>query len=79
MPHYYFHLHEQAGTVKDPEGRALENAASARDHAVIAARSIMSENVLTGFLDLSDYVEITDELGDLVLVVSFEEAVTCIM
>jgi hypothetical protein len=75
MSRYFFHLHDRAGKVVDPEGRALESVASARNHAVTAARAVISDDVLTGVLDLSGYIEVTDELGGMVMVVHFEEAV----
>lgn len=75
MPRYFFHLHDRAGRLEDPEGRALESIASARNHAVTTARAMISDDVLTGILDLSGYVEVTDDLGKTVLILHFEEAV----
>ena len=59
----------------DPEGRLLEDLASARNYAVTAARQIISDDVLSGVLDLSGYVEVTDEIGNTMLIVRFEEAI----
>jgi hypothetical protein len=75
MSRYFFHVHDRGGTVVDPEGQPLEDLASARKHAVTAARQLISEDVLCGAFDLSGYVEITDEIGDTVLIVRFEEAI----
>jgi hypothetical protein len=75
MFRYFFHVHDRGGTVIDPEGLPLEDLAAARNYAVAAARQIISDDLLSGVFDLSGYVEVTDEVGNTVLIVRFEEAI----
>jgi hypothetical protein len=76
VPHYYFHVHNSIGFVEDEEGRELPDEASARVEAVKGIRSILSEDVLGGVLDLKGRIDVVEE-GDArpALTVAFEEAV----
>ena len=75
MAQYFFHLHERSGVLPDAEGETLESVTSARNRAVAAARSVISADVIGGVLDLSGFIEVTDEQGRIVLILHFEEAV----
>jgi len=79
MQRYYFHLHDRTGNVCDPEGRLFETVAAARGYAVYAARSIMSGDVLEGIFDPNGSVEVTDERGNRVFTLRFDEAVVRVM
>lgn len=75
MPRYLFHVFNDDRTV-DCEGKLLPDLASARENAKEAARSIMADELRTiGRINLSHWVEIEDENGDMT-VVTFGEAVT---
>ena len=76
MPRYYFTVHDSGGTAVDDFGLELPDIASARNEAVAGARSMMSDGVRHGELDLSAYIEIEDferlHLGR----VTFREAIS---
>lgn len=75
MPRYLFHVFNDDRTV-DCEGKLLPDLASARESAKEGARSIMADELRTiGRINLSHWVEIEDENGDMT-VVTFGEAVT---
>lgn len=74
MPHYFFHLHECADALIDPEGKELPDAVAAHRHAVQEARHIMSAEVLEGRLCLACHFEIHDADQALVKLVPFREA-----
>lgn len=76
MPHFYFHICNGKGFVEDEEGRELPGAEAARATALIEAREVMSHDMRTGELDLSSFIEVEDEAGNLLFTVLFEEAVT---
>lgn len=75
MPHYFLHQRNEI-YVPDDEGEDFADLRAARDKAVIGTRSILSEEVKTGSLDLRGAIEIADESGAIVAVVPFEEIVT---
>ncbi|TMJ20275.1 MAG: hypothetical protein E6G92_11155 [Alphaproteobacteria bacterium] len=76
MPHYYFHVHNSIGFVEDEEGRDLPDRDVARQEAIKGIRSILSEDVLGGFIDLAGRIEVVEEgSGDPALTVPFDEAV----
>ncbi len=74
MPYYYFNIHNHIET-HDDEGLDLPDLAAAKAMAVKAARAMMAENVLTGSLILSHWVDIQDESRTGVAIVRFSEAV----
>jgi hypothetical protein len=74
MPRFYFNLRDDL-VVDDEEGRELPDIAAARDCALLNARSIASENVHKGHLDLSHRIEVVDHDGRIVATVSFADAV----
>ncbi|HEX8641698.1 MAG TPA: hypothetical protein VF704_11175 [Allosphingosinicella sp.] len=74
MPRFYFHLRNDL-SVDDEEGQELPDLASAEKVALANIRSIASENVLQGRLDLSHRIEIADEAGDVIRTVTFGDAV----
>lgn len=75
MSHYHFHLQNGGGFVEDEEGRELSGLEAAREEAVKDIRSIISEEVRQGVVDLRGRLEVTDGDGAPVLTVAFSEAV----
>jgi hypothetical protein len=75
MPHYYLHQRNEV-YVNDEEGEDFPDVAAARHKAVIGARSILSEELMRGLLDLRGAIEIADEGGTIIAIVPFQEAVT---
>ncbi|KRA83973.1 DUF6894 family protein [Altererythrobacter sp. Root672] len=71
---FFFHLHNSVET-RDQEGRDLPSLAVAVEAAETDARSIASENVRQGHLNLSHSVEITDGTGKSLYRIMFGEAV----
>jgi len=74
MPRYFFNIHNDA-TSLDDEGRELPDLEAARAHAIQGARSLMSDSLKEGRIDLSHHIAIVDERGELLLDVTFGEAV----
>jgi hypothetical protein len=75
MPRYFFHLHNNIGTVPDEEGQELAGVGRARDMAIVAIRSVLGEELSHGEIDLNGRIDVTDEQGKMVLSISYEEAV----
>lgn len=75
MPHYYLHQRNEI-YVADEEGEDFADLDAARQKALIGARSILSEEVKHGSLDLRGVIEIADDSGAIVEVVPFQETVT---
>jgi hypothetical protein len=75
MPRYFFDLvgHE---TVTDIEGSELASLDDARVEAIEDARAIMSDAVRAGYDVTARCVEIRDEGGELLAVVSFTDALS---
>ena len=76
VAHYFFSLHDRHGETPDEEGRDLPGAGDARIHAITAARELMAEDIRTGRLTLTDYIEVSTRDGEVVLTVPFSDAVT---
>jgi hypothetical protein len=75
MPRYFFHVRDRQGLLRDEEGRELPSPEVARAEAAKGVRSILSEEVGHGTLDLLGSVEVLDEAGHLVFSLRFDEAV----
>jgi hypothetical protein len=75
MPRFHFNL-RNGSLLPDPEGREFPTVLAARDHAIAEARALASDDVRSGHLDLKHSIEISDEDGTALLVVTFKEAVT---
>jgi hypothetical protein len=74
MPRFFFNLHDEV-SVDDSEGKELPDAARAREVAVAYARGIMSEDVKDGRLVLRDEIDVVDEKGEVVIKLSFRDAI----
>jgi hypothetical protein len=72
---YHFDLHNGTGFVEDEEGRELADLEAARAEGLKGIRSIVSEDVQRGILDLDGRLEVRDEDGTLILTIPFAEAV----
>lgn len=75
MPRFYFDLHNGIGFTKDEEGLVASDDAAARDLAIDNIRSMLSDEVRAGSLDLMGRVEIRRDTGEVMMQVPFEEAV----
>ena len=75
MPRYRFHVFNDDHTL-DQEGRDFADLESARIYAIGCARGIMADELkVKGEIDLSHWIEIEDEQGDMD-VVPFGEVLT---
>jgi hypothetical protein len=75
MPRFHLHLYDRAGVSSDEEGLELADLDSARARAIDGIRSIASQEVRGGRLDLEGRIEIADEAGTVLGTVRFPEAV----
>ena len=76
MPIYHFDLVTPAGVVADLEGSELPHLDAARLEAIEAARELMSAAVRLGKDISSQSFSIRSELGDVLLVVRFADAIS---
>lgn len=76
MPRYFFHLRNGTLEAEDEEGRELLDLEAVRTEALNGVRSILSEEVLKGAVDLRGRLDVVDGEGQAVLTVPFAEAVT---
>ena len=75
MPRFYLNVRQDETLVKDPEGSDFSSLDEARAEALLSARELMSARVLAGRKANHSKFEITDDNGNVVMVVWFEEAI----
>ena len=75
MPRYYFHIKEEATTIRDNDGMELEELEAVRNEATQAAREMMSEDVREGYAPNGRTFVVTDERGQTVLMFPFKDAI----
>jgi hypothetical protein len=76
MTRFYFSVVTAAGKIIDQEGTELSDLAAARVEAIKDARSLMSEAILAGNDISGRSIEIGDDSGKILLVVSFADAIS---
>lgn len=74
VPRYYLHLINGVGETRDEEGQEAVDLDGARIRAVQGIRSILSDDVAHGRLDLRGRIEIADADGTCLGVVPFSDA-----
>jgi hypothetical protein len=75
MPRYHLHIYHRAGVSCDEEGLDLPDLITATTYAIDGIRSIASEEVRGGRLDLDGRVDIADDSGTILDSVRVAEAV----
>lgn len=75
MARYYFHIHDSHGLVPDDEGRELPDLETVRRQALKGARSIISDDVMHGYVDMERRIEVMDDASAHVLAIPFDEVV----
>lgn len=75
MAHYYFHLFNRIGFVRDEEGQELPSLEAAREAAIQAIRDIISEEAKQGIVHLGGRVDICDGADQVLESVPFHNAV----
>ena len=78
MSLYYFHLYEGSDIITDEEGREYESLGEAVSAAHLDARSILSEDVQHGRLDLSRKLAVEDQIGTVLHELQFTGAIEII-
>jgi hypothetical protein len=74
MPLFYFHVYDGILVAPDDEGLELASVEAAKDEAVRGARSILSEEILSGCIHLNGRIEIAGEDGAILLALPFRDA-----
>ncbi|UYY76859.1 DUF6894 family protein [Sphingomonas sp. R1] len=75
MERFFFHLHDRVRLLEDNEGINCETLDEARMRAIATARDVMVGELRKGHLNLSWYILITDEQGNVAAHIPFREAV----
>ncbi len=75
MPRYFFEIVNCDGITQDDEGQELPDVAAVRRHAVAAVRSIISDEIRRGRIDLRGRIRVTRESGETALILPYAEAV----
>jgi hypothetical protein len=77
MPRYHFHIRDGDCLIRDAEGSELPSMAAARADAVASARFLHAEKVKVKAGEIIDQrcFEIADELGRVLVVLPFEDAI----
>ena len=75
MALYYFHLRDGVDVLLDEEGCELIDLAAAERHALVAARSLLSADILEGQLRLDMRIDVEDRLGAVVHRLPFGRAI----
>ncbi len=75
MPLYYFHLRDGVDVLLDPEGKYLEGQVAIEKTALAAARSLISDDALSGHIGLQHHIDVEDEAGKVVHCLDFNDAV----
>lgn len=73
MPRYFFNVYDDIVAL-DEEGVELPNVQAARLHAVAGARDLIVAQVKHGYLVRSHWIDVVDERGEVVLSITFGEA-----
>lgn len=74
MPLYFFNVYNDEITM-DEEGQDLPDLEAVHKEAVKSAREMMCDNVRAGEVTLSHRIEVVDESREIVLNVTYGEAV----
>ena len=74
MPRYFFNVYDDV-IAADEEGIELPNDQAARLQALIGARDIIASQIKHGYLVRSHWIDVMDERGELLLKLTFGDAV----
>jgi len=75
MPLFYFHLRDGEDVLLDPDGLELDDRATIARRALIEARSILSQDMLEGRINLNQHIDVADGGGLIVHSLWFCDAV----
>ena len=71
MPRFYFHIHDQDGTIPDTEGMVFPDVASAKREGQNSARELLAANGRAGHFSDGGRVEVVAEDGSVIAVYPF--------
>lgn len=74
MPRFFFNVYDDV-VAPDEEGLELPNLQAARLHALAGARDLIASQVKHGYMVRSHWIDVADELGEVILSVTFGDAV----
>ena len=74
MPKYFFNIHIGEDVLSDPEGQSLRDADQAWEVARAMARNLMDTQFEQPINWASSYIEVKDDLDEIVLEFPFLEA-----
>lgn len=74
MPRYFFNVYDNV-VAPDDEGQELPNMQAARLYALAGARDIIAAQVKHGYMVRSHWIDVADDQGQVVMSVTFGDAV----
>jgi hypothetical protein len=74
MPRYFMHLRNPSDEILDPDGVTVPPEAVV-GMALFAARDCMAHDLRSGRLDLDYWIDVENELGEIVHTLRFADAV----
>ncbi|MDB5454296.1 MAG: hypothetical protein JWO33_2874 [Caulobacteraceae bacterium] len=78
MSQYFFHLRDGVDVLVDREGVELEGLAAVSALALREARSLISQDALTGSINLRQHLDVEDAGGTVIHRLQFEDAVSLV-
>jgi hypothetical protein len=75
MSRYFFNLRRDGETVSDVEGDEFANVEAARSSAINAVREMAAALIKNGQAVADEYMDVSDDKGQLVFTVSFHDVV----
>lgn len=75
MSRYFFHLRRDNETVSDVEGDEFSDRESVCASATNAVRELVAARIKTGQVFADEYMDVTDDRGNIVLSISFHDVV----
>lgn len=75
MQRYFFNVHDQNGTLVDPEGTLCASREAARRAAIEFVRSILAEDLTQGCIDFNGTIEVLGADRAVVDTIAFAECV----
>lgn len=78
MPVYFIETVDDWGRAEDEHGFECDTLDRARNHALEGIRSLLSNDLLGGHLDLNGYVSILDVRRSEIETVQYEDALTIV-
>jgi hypothetical protein len=76
MPRFFFNIRDGDQILCDPEGTELASLDVARHEALMDIRWILSEELQTGGVVLERRFEITDDAGQVLATICFQDALS---